>query len=175
MINNRPQVLIHRRRITAIVKRLAAEITRDYADKNPLLVGILKGSYIFLADLVRQLDFPLEIDFIRVASYGQGRVSSHSVTSVSTVGIPVKDRHVLLVEDIIDSGISIDYTMRSLRLEKPASLKLCCLLDKPSRREVPVNIDYIGTTVPDKFLVGYGLDWAERYRNLPDICVLEDE
>jgi hypoxanthine phosphoribosyltransferase len=169
------EVLISRRRINTTVRRLAGEITRDYAAKNPLIVGILKGSFVFLADLVRRLDFPLEIDFIRVASYGQGLESSHEVTMLHTIHIPVKGRHVLLVEDIIDSGISVDFVLRSLRAEKPASLKLCSLLDKPSRREVTVPIDYSGFTVPDRFLVGYGLDYAEQYRHLPDICALEDE
>jgi len=171
----RPEVLISRRRINATVRRLAGEITSDYKENNPIVVGILKGSFVFLADLVRRLDFPLEIDFIRVASYGQGRQSSREIKMVHTISLPVSGRHVLLVEDIIDSGTSTDFVLKSLREEKPSSLKLCALLDKPSRRDIPVQIDYLGITVPDRFLVGYGLDYAERYRNLPDICALEDE
>ncbi len=150
------------------------ELTRDYAGKKPLVIGILKGSFVFMADLVRRLDFPLEIDFIRVASYGNGRESSHKITMTQACQIPLARRHVLIVEDIIDSGLSVEFVLSSLLTDKPASVKVCCLLDKPSRREVQVPIDYTGITVPDKFLVGYGLDFAEQYRNLPDIYTLED-
>jgi len=167
-------VLYTRQQIEITVKKLADEITRDYADKNPLLVGILKGSFMFLADLVRQLDFPLEIEFVRVSSYGRNRQSSGKINVVQGIRTRVKDRHVLVVEDIIDSGLSVNHVLESLRNKKPASLKVCCLLDKPARRQMTVPIDYTGLTVPDKFLVGYGLDWAEQYRNLPDICYLED-
>ncbi|MDO9334556.1 MAG: hypoxanthine phosphoribosyltransferase [Dehalococcoidales bacterium] len=167
-------ILYTREQIEATVKRLAGEITRDYADKNPLLVGILKGSFMFMADLIRQLDFPLEIEFVRVSSYGKKKQSSGKITVVQGIRTHVKNRHVLVVEDIIDSGLSVNYVLESLRNKKSASLKACCLLDKPARRQVTVPIDYTGLTVPDKFLVGYGLDWAEQYRNLPDICYLED-
>jgi hypoxanthine phosphoribosyltransferase len=167
-------ILYTREQIEVTVKRLAGEITRDYADKNPLLVGILKGSFVFMADLVRHLDFPLEIEFVRVSSYGRNRQSSGKINMVQGIRTRIKDRHVLVVEDIIDSGLSVNHVLESLRNKKPASLKVCCLLNKPARRQVPVPIDYTGLTVPDKFLVGYGLDWAEQYRNLPDICYLED-
>jgi hypoxanthine phosphoribosyltransferase len=171
---SQPSVLYTRDQIRKTVKRLAAEITADYAEKKPLVVGILKGSFMFLADLVRELDFPLEIDFVRVASYGHGRESSGKIAVVQGIRSHVEGRHVLVVEDIIDTGLSLRYVLDSLRRKKPASLKVCCLLDKPSRRIVPVPINYTGFETPDRFLIGYGLDWAEQYRNLPDICYLEE-
>lgn len=160
--------------IESAVKRLASEITRDYHDKNPLLIGILKGSFMFLADLVRQLDFPLEVEFVRLSSYGSGRQTSGRVKVVQGLRSAVRGRHVLVVEDIIDTGITVAFLLDYLKKKKSASLRLCALTDKPSRRRVPVAIDYLGFTVPDKFLVGYGLDCDEKYRNLPDICVLEE-
>ncbi len=160
--------------IESAVKRLASEITADYHDKNPLIIGILKGSFIFIADLVRRLDFPLEIDFIRLSSYGSGRQTSGRVKVVHDIRTEVKGRHVLVADDIVDTGITVAYLLDYLKKKKAASLRLCALTDKPSRRRVPVTIDYLGLTVPDKFLVGYGLDCDEKYRNLPDICYLED-
>lgn len=168
-------VLYTKQQIETTVTKLASEIKRDYTGKNPLLVGILKGSFMFMADLVRYLDFPLEIEFVRVSSYGKKRQSSGKITVVQGVRTPIKNRHVLVVEDIIDSGLSVNHVIESFRHKKPASLKVCCLLDKPARRQVDVPINYTGITVPDKFLVGYGLDWAEQYRNLSDICYLEDK
>jgi hypoxanthine phosphoribosyltransferase len=168
-------VLYTRQQIETTVKKLASEITHDYARKNPLLVGILKGSFMFMADLVRNLSFPLEIEFVRISSYGKNKQSSGKIAVVQGIHTRIKDRHVLVVEDIIDSGLSINYVLESLHRKKPASLKVCCLLDKAARRQVTVPIDYTGLTVPNKFLVGYGLDWAEQYRYLPDICYLEDE
>jgi hypoxanthine phosphoribosyltransferase len=170
----RPQVLISGTGIATAVKRLAAEITRDYRDKNPILLGILKGSFVFLSDLARKLDFPLEIEFIRLSSYGSGQQTTGTVKVEQELGLDVKDRHVLIVEDIVDTGVTLAFLLEYLKEKKPASLKLCALLDKPSRRRTPVKIDYLGVSVPDKFLVGYGLDCAEKYRNLPDICVLEE-
>jgi hypoxanthine phosphoribosyltransferase len=166
-------ILLSRAEIASAVDRLAAEISRDYSVKNPLFIGILKGSFIFLADLVRTLDFPLELDFIRLSSYGSGRESSGAVRVVQGLRSGVKGRHVLVIEDIVDTGITVAYLLDYLKKKRPASVRLCALLDKPSRRRVPVEIDYLGNTVPDKFLVGYGLDCDEKYRNLPDICVLE--
>ena len=157
-----------------VVNRLAAEIRRDYQDKSPLLVGVLKGSFVFMADLVRQLDFPLEVDFIRLSSYGRGKESLGKVKVVPGLRSSVRGRHVLVVEDIVDSGLTTSFLLDYLKGKKPASVKLCALTEKPARRQVPVVIDYLGLTVPDEFLVGYGLDWDEKFRNLPDICVLED-
>jgi hypoxanthine phosphoribosyltransferase len=169
-----PRILIERAAITSAVTRLAAEISRDYRDKDPLLIGVLKGSFVFMADIVRVLDFPLEVDFIRLSSYGRGTQTSGPVRVVQGLRSVVKDRHVLVVEDIIDTGNTVAFLMNYLKNKRPASLALCALLDKPSRRRVSLTINYRGITVPDKFLVGYGLDFDEKYRNLSDICVLED-
>jgi hypoxanthine phosphoribosyltransferase len=169
-----PRILVPRAVITSAVARLAAEISRDYRDKDPLLIGILKGSFVFMADLVRALDFLLEVDFIRLSSYGRGTQTSGNVRVVQRLRSVVKDRHVLVVEDIVDTGITAAFLINYLKNKRPASLALCALLDKPSRRRISLTIDYQGITVPDKFLVGYGLDFDEKYRNLADICVLED-
>jgi len=166
--------LLTRAEIDSAVKRLASEITADYRDKTPLLIGILKGSFMFLADLVRQLDFALEVEFVRLSSYGSGRQTTGKVRMVQGLRSAVRGRHVLVVEDIVDTGITVAFLMDYLKKKKAASLRLCALTDKPSRRRVPVDIDYTGFEVPDKFLVGYGLDCDEKYRNLPDICILEE-
>ena len=167
--------LLPRAEIEAAVSRLASEITRDYQDRSPLLIGILKGVFVFMADLVRLLDFPLEVEFVRLSSYGSGRQTSGKVKVVQGLRSSTKGRDVLVVEDIVDTGITIAFLMDYLKKENPASLRLCSLTDKPSRRQVPVTIDYLGFTVPDKFLVGYGLDFDEKFRNLPDICTLEEQ
>jgi hypoxanthine phosphoribosyltransferase len=167
-------ILFPRTEIESVVKRLASEITREYRDKNPLLLGILKGSFMFLADLTRRLDFPLEVDFIRLSSYGSGRQTSGRVKVVQGLRSAIRGRHVLVVEDIIDTGITVAFLLDYLKKKRPASLRLCALLDKPSRRQATVTIDYLGREVPDKFLIGYGLDFNEKYRNLPDICYLEE-
>ncbi len=176
-MNSQPELhsLFPRAEIAAAVSRLASEITRDYHDKHPLLIGILKGSFIFLADLVRLLDFPLEVEFVRLSSYGSGRQTSGKVKVVQGLRSSITGRDVLVVEDIVDTGITIAFLLDYLKKKKPASLRLCSLTDKPSRRQVPVAIDYLGFTVPDKFVVGYGLDFDEKFRNLPDICFLETE
>jgi len=160
--------------IEATVNRLAAEIRRDYLTKHPILIGILKGSFMFMADLIRLLDFPLEVEFIRLSSYGRGTESSGKIKIVQRLQSRIKDRHVLVIDDIIDTGLTTRFLLDYLSQKKPASLKLCVLNDKPSRRQVPVIIDYLGFTVPNKFIVGYGLDWDERFRHLPDIYVVED-
>ena len=170
----RPHVLIPRAEIEATVSRIASEITREYRDKTPLLLGILKGSFMFMADLVRQLDFPLEVEFIRLSSYGSGQQTSGKVKVVHGMRLDVRGRHVLVVEDIVDTGITLAFLMEYLKKKNPASLRLCALTDKPSRRRAAVKIDYKGLTVPDKFIVGYGIDCDEKYRNLTDICVLEE-
>ena len=165
--------LYTKKQIRVAVNRLARQISRDYAGKNPLIIGILKGSFVFLSDLTRKLDFPLEIDFIRLSSYGKRQSSSGKVKVLQTIGAKIKNRDVLVIEDIIDSGITLSYLIEYLQQKKPASLRLVCLLDKPARRQSEVKIDYCGLTVPDKFVVGYGLDWDEKYRNLPDVCCVE--
>ncbi|MFC1911318.1 hypoxanthine phosphoribosyltransferase [Chloroflexota bacterium] len=168
------KILISREEIAEAVNRLACEIERDYRGKQPLLIGVLKGSFVFMADLIRQLDLPLELDFVRLASYGAGRESSGKVRVVRRPQMPINNRDVLVVEDIVDTGITTSFLLDYLRKKKPASLKLCALTDKPSRRRVTVPIDYLGFTVPNRFIVGYGLDRDEKYRNLPDIYTQED-
>jgi len=168
------KILINRDEIAKAVDRLASEIKRDYQGKQPLLIGVLKGSFVFMADLIRQLDLPLELDFIRLSSYGAARESSGKVRVVQGVKTPIKGRNVLVIEDIVDTGITTSFLFDYLRKRKPASLKLCALTDKPSRRRVPVSINYLGLSLPDKFVVGYGLDFDQRFRNLPDIYALED-
>lgn len=171
---NAPQILVPRKQVEAAVKRLAQRINRDYRNKNPVILGVLKGSFIFIADLVRKLDFPLEIEYVRCSSYLMGRHSSGKVRMSLGLCTSIKDRHVLIAEDIVDTGITLSYLISYLKKKKPASIKLCSLADKPSRRVAPLKIDYTGLTVPDKFIVGYGMDCDEKYRNLPDICYLED-
>ncbi len=168
-------VLFDRHEIETAVRRLASEISKDYRNQNPLLLGVLRGSFVFMADLIRHLDFPLEVDFIGLSSYGSGTKSSGKVKVVKELETPVRERNVLVVEDIVDTGLTTVFLLQHLQKHKPALVKLCTLTEKPSRREVPVNIDYLGFTVPDRFLVGYGLDANQKYRNLPDICYLESE
>ena len=166
------ELYISKDQIADTVKRLARQIEADYPKEMPLMVGVLKGSFIFMADLVREIQRDMEMDFMRTSSYGSGSVSSGRIKLHMGVTSPVKDRSVLIVEDIVDTGLTTSYAMRYLRRKGAASVKVCALLDKPSRREAPVTPDYVGCTVPDKFLVGYGLDYDERYRALADICVL---
>jgi hypoxanthine phosphoribosyltransferase len=168
------KILISRDQIAKAVTRLACEINRDYQGKEPLLIGILKGSCVFVADLIRQLDLPLELDFIKLSSYGAARESSGKVRVVQGLQTRIKGRDVLVVDDIVDTGITTSFLLDYLNKKKPASLKLCTLTDKPSRRRVPVSIDYLGFTVPNKFIVGYGIDCDEKFRNLPHIYAIED-
>lgn len=168
--------LISQREIAAAVQRLAGELDRDYGHGSPTVVGILRGCFIFLADLVRQMQTPLHsIEFLRLSSYGSGTVSSgraRVVMGPDGVGA-VAGRDVIVVEDIVDTGITTSAALRYLGRRQPASLRLCALLDKPSRRQVPVTIDYLGFTVPDRFLVGYGTDLDQQYRQLPAVYTLE--
>jgi hypoxanthine phosphoribosyltransferase len=171
---DKTKVIITREEIAKKIDELAAEIRRDYKDKNPILIGVLKGSFVFLSDLARAMNIPVEVDFIRVSSYGAGKESSGKIKLVKDVETPIKDRHILVVEDIVDRGLTVRFLLDYLSFRKPASLKLCALFDKPSRRKVEVPIDYRGFTIPDAFVVGYGLDYSEQYRYLPDLCILEE-
>jgi len=171
----KPRILFTAEKIEAAVKHLAGEISQDYHDKHPLLIGILKGSFMFMADLIRHLDFPLEVEFITLSSYGRGRSTPGKIKVVQGLRSKVRGRDIIVIEDIVDTGLSITFLLDYLRKKKPASLKLCALTDKPSRRQVPVNIDYLGFTVPNKFIVGYGIDWDEKFRHLPHICFVEVE
>lgn len=168
------KVLHSQEEIQQAVARLAAAISRDYQGKNPLLIGVLKGSFIFMADLVRALTIPVEVEFVWLSSYGKNTESSGHVKVSRALLCPVKGRDIIVVEDIVDTGLTISYLMDYLKKRKPASLRLCALADKPSRRRVPVSIDYLGFSVPDRFLVGYGLDWGERFRCLSDLCFVEE-
>lgn len=158
--------------IRLAVSRLANEITRDYAGKTPLLVGMLKGSFVFLSDLIRTLEVPVEIDFIRAASYRNGDTSG-AVQITKDIDAGIKNKDVIVVEDIIDTGITLDVILKHLTAKSPASLKVCTLIDKPHRRRLPIKIDYLGFSVKQGFLVGYGLDYDEKYRYLPGLYVME--
>ena len=171
---SRLEIVFTEQEIRSTVERLAREIKADYEGKNPLLLGVLKGSFVFAADLVRLLDMPLEVEFISLSSYGRGRKqSSGKVRMVRGLGTPLRGRHVLVVEDIIDAGVTMDFLIAYLHRRGAASIRVCTLFDKVSRRQVPVPIDYVGLTVPDAFVVGYGLDFDEKYRNLPALYRLE--
>ncbi len=166
------ELYISKDQIAETVKRLARQIEADYPDEMPLMVGVLKGSFIFMADLVREIGRDVEMEFIRTSSYGSGSVSSGSVKLRLGITSPVKGRNALIVEDIVDTGLTTSYAARYLRRKGAASVKICALLDKPSRRTTPIAPDYVGCTAPDKFIVGYGLDYNERYRSLADIYLL---
>ncbi len=163
---------ISERRLAARVRALGRSIRADYRGRDLVLVGILKGSFIFMADLARAIDLPLTCDFMRVSSYGSGTASSGRVKMEFDLSQPVKGRDVLLVEDIVDTGWTLDHVLKELRRQKPASLRLAALLHKPERTRVEVPIDYLGFTIPDRFVVGYGLDFDGRYRNLRHLAVL---
>jgi hypoxanthine phosphoribosyltransferase len=169
------QVLVPSEKIRRRVGELGESITLDYRGEGLLLVGILRGAVVFLSDLIRCLELPCEIDFMEVSSYGVGITSSGVVRILKDLEEDITDRHVLIVEDIIDTGLTLSYIRRSLLARKPASLEICALLSKPSRRRVELDVKYLGFEVPDMFVVGYGLDFAGAYRNLPDICVLKPE
>ena len=166
------EILLDADTIARRVRELAAEITSDFAGTDLVLVSILKGALPFLADLMRQIPLPLALDFLEVSSYGHSTETSGVVRVLKDLANPIEARHVLVVEDVIDTGLTLNYVMDHLRAQRPESIKLCTLLDKPARRIVPLRIDYRGFEIPDKFVVGYGLDYAERYRNLPFIGVL---
>jgi hypoxanthine phosphoribosyltransferase len=160
------------RRLQARVRALGRAIRRDYSGRDLVLVGILKGSFIFMADLARAIDLPLTCDFMRVSSYGSGTVSTGTVKMEFDLSHPVRGKDVLLVEDIVDTGWTLDHVLKELRKKKPASLRLAALLHKPDRMRVQVPIDYLGFRIPDRFVVGYGLDFDGRYRNLRHVAVL---
>ncbi len=169
------QVLITREQLQKTVAELGARISRDYAGKNPIMVSVLKGAFVFMADLVREITVPCTVDFMAVSSYGKGSKSSGQVQIIKDLDTNIEGRHVIVVEDILDSGNTLSYLLELLRARRPASVRLCTLLDKPARRKVQVDIDYRGLEVPDEFIVGYGLDYAEQYRNFPEIGVLKHE
>ncbi len=170
------RILIPEDVLQARIAELAAEINVTYTDEDRLLlVCVLKGAFMFLADLMRHLEIRHEVDFMEISSYGTGTVSSGVVRILLDLAQNIEDRHVLIVEDIVDSGRTLDYITRNLHTRGPASLRVCTLLSKPSRREVEISTDFVGFEVPDEFVIGYGLDFAEEYRNLPFIGVLKSE
>ena len=169
------QVLFSQQQLEQRVDEIAQQINRDYADKEILLVSVLRGSFIFMADLARKITRPCRVDFMSVSSYGKGTSSSGQVQITKDLSEDISGMHVIVVEDILDSGNTLSYLLRLLEQRHPASIRLCTLLDKPDRRKVEVAVHYSGFTIPDAFVVGYGLDYAERYRNLPYIGILKPE
>jgi hypoxanthine phosphoribosyltransferase len=168
------KLLYSRDDIALAVGRLGAQISIDYDRKDLLVVGVLKGAVIFLADLIREISTPLEIDFIGLSSYGNEATSCGEVKVTVYPTTRIEGRHILVVEDIVDTGLCIETLMKYLKARQPASLRLCALLEKPSRRRVPIDIAYLGFAVPNKFVVGYGLDYSQHYRHLPQIYMLEE-
>jgi hypoxanthine phosphoribosyltransferase len=167
------EVLVTAEELQRRVAQLGERISRDYAERSLLLVGVLKGAVFFLSDLMRYIDVPVEVDFMAVASYGSATDSSGVVRILKDLDVAIEDRDVLIVEDIVDSGLTLQYLLRNLGSRNPRSLEVCALLTKPERRKVDLPTRYVGFEIPDRFVVGYGLDHAERYRNLPFVAVLE--
>jgi hypoxanthine phosphoribosyltransferase len=168
------EILIDEETLAARVKELGAEVSADYEGRDLLLIGVLKGAVFFMADLMRNLTVPCEVDFMAISSYGAATDSSGIVRILKDLDINIEGRDVLVVEDIIDSGLTLSYLIRNLESREPASLEVCALLTKPTRREIDVPVRYVGFEIPNKFVVGYGLDFAERYRNLPYVGVLDE-
>jgi hypoxanthine phosphoribosyltransferase len=166
------EILIDEERLQTRIRELGRELSADYEGRELLLVGVLKGAVFFMADLMRSISVPCEIDFMAISSYGASTDSSGVVRILKDLDINIENRHVLVVEDIIDSGLTLSYLLRNLESREPATLEICALLTKPSRREIDVPVKYVGFEIPNKFVIGYGLDFAERYRNLPYVGVL---
>ena len=169
------EVLVSEEDITSKVKELGKQITEDYKDKDLLLIGILKGSVIFMSELAQNIKLPVEMDFMAVSSYGKSSVSTGEVRIIKDLDFSVEDRNLLIIEDIIDTGYTLSYLIDNLKKRGAKSIKVCTLLDKPDRRMADIHVDYLGFIVPDEFIVGYGLDYAERYRNLPYVAALKEE
>jgi hypoxanthine phosphoribosyltransferase len=169
------EILIEEEPLQSRIRELGAEISQEYEGRDLLLVGVLKGAVFFMADLMRELTIPCEIDFMAISSYGAATDSSGVVRILKDLDANIAGRDVLVVEDIIDSGLTLSYLMRSLKARKPASLEICALLTKPERREIEVPVRFVGFEIPNKFVIGYGLDFAERYRNLPYVAVLHPD
>jgi hypoxanthine phosphoribosyltransferase len=169
------KVLLTEKQIQERVKELGSQISHDFAGEEVLMVGILKGAFVFLADLMRHLDIPVKIDFVDLSSYGSSTESSGEVHIRKDLEHPIEGKNVLIVEDIVDTGITLKFISEIFQGRNPRTLKICTFLDKPDRRKVPVVSDYNGFTIPDYFIVGYGLDYAEQYRNLPMVCILDPD
>ena len=169
------EVLFSEEKIASIVRNMGRQISEDYVGKNLFMVSVLKGSLVFMADLMRAVTIPCSIDFLSVSSYGNGTASSGEVRILKDLDCSLEGKDLLIVEDILDSGMTLSFLLKTLSARNPASIRLCTFLDKPERRRVDIRPDYVGAEVPDKFIVGYGLDYAEKYRNLPYIGVLKPE
>ena len=174
MENIKKDVLFTKETIDRRVKELAHMISRDYQGKDLIVIGILKGALIFMADLIRSLRIPCDIDFVRLASYGSETVSSEKITITKDIETSIKGRDVLVVEDIVDTGLTLSYLIDRLQEQEPQTLRVCVFLDKKERRKVPFEPDYVGFDIPDHFVVGYGLDFNEKFRFLPDVCVIAE-
>lgn len=175
MLEGIKNVMIKEEEIAERVKQLGKQLTEEYDGKELLVVGILKGCMLFLSDLVRAIDLPLTMDFMVVSSYGTATKSSGVVRIIKDLEREIEGKDVLIVEDIVDTGLTLSYLVENFKTRNPKSVKVCCLLDKPDRRKAKVDIEYVGFEIPDEFVVGYGLDYAEVYRNLPFVCVLKPE
>lgn len=175
MKNDIKEILFTEEEIAKKVSELGKIITKDYKGQDLTVIGILKGSNIFMGDLIRKIPIPLQIDFMVVSSYGQSTESSGIVRVLKDLDYSIENKNILIVEDVIDTGLTLDYLKEVLLKRKPKSIKICALLDKPARRRVNLKVDYIGFEIPDEFIVGYGIDYGEKYRNLPYVAVLKDE
>jgi len=169
------EVLLSKEQIRQKVIELGTRISMDYKDKEVILIGVLKGGCVFLADLMREIKVPLEIDFISVSSYGNSSQSSGVVRIIKDIDIDITGKNIIIVEDIVDSGLTLNYLKDLFKTRHPESVRVCTILDKPSRRKVDIQIDYDGFEIPDEFVVGYGLDFAGKYRNLPDVCIIKND
>ena len=175
MRNDVAEILYTEDQLAEIVARMGRQISEDYRDKNLFMISVLKGSLIFMADLMRAVTIPCSIDFLSVSSYGAGTTTTGAVRILKDLDDSREGKDLLIVEDILDSGVTLSFLMKNLSARNPRSIRLCTLLDKPERRKVDIHADYVGAQVPDEFIVGYGLDYAEKYRNLPYIGVLKPE
>ncbi len=175
MRNDVKEVLYSEERIQQKVNELGNTVTKDLAGKDAIVIGVLKGANVFLSDLIRKIDTPIIVDFIAVSSYGVSTESSGIVKIIKDLDFSIEDKDILIVEDIIDTGLTLKYLLENLKSRNPKSIRICTLLDKPERRQVDIKVDYVGFEIPDEFIVGYGIDYAEKYRNLPFIASLKRE
>ncbi len=169
------RVLISKEELDKQVEELGSRISKDYEGKELVIIGVLKGGFIFLADLARKITIPVDLDFISVSSYGDSSKSSGVVKIIKDVDTNISGKHVLIVEDIIDTGLTLNHLVELLKTRGPLSVKICAALDKPSRRKAEVHVEYKGIEIPDEFVIGYGLDYAGKYRNLPEVCILKKD
>ena len=175
MMGDIDEILVSKKQIDDKVSELGARISRDYEGKELVLVGVLKGGFVFLADLMRKISIPVDMDLIAVSSYGSATESSGVVRIIKDIDVDVEGKHVLIVEDLVDTGLTLRHLKDLFRTRNPLSVKICTAFDKPSRRKVDIEVEYAGIEVPDKFIVGYGLDYAGKYRNIPEVCTLKPD